>query len=329
VVSAGADGRGNGKRGAVRLTATQQALVERHLALVGLHLKRRVRLPRTATRDREAEDLFQEGCIGLIRAAMTYDPAVHGAFGAYALARIRWAVHLAMHGTFDTVCAPYRVRARSTGRNGDAGAERPRCVSNGWRALRTATSDGRTDTAPERGSLCEAVADHVREKYRLAVGAAVDRVAGRCRRSDIRPVLEAIVSERLTVPRAEARTPLRAIARRFSVPVSRATAWERSLQEEAAAGLHDDPEIRRLRSVCVDGGEEDDPDIARRLGTELASRRAAAFAAALAARDVNGQARLLWSVAARTGADPTRHAAALFASLGTAEQREVLAACAR
>lgn len=40
----------------------------------------------------EADDLFQEGCLGLLDAAKTFDPARGVPFKAYARKRIRWAV---------------------------------------------------------------------------------------------------------------------------------------------------------------------------------------------------------------------------------------------
>ena len=52
------------------LSADQQALVARNLGLVGLHLRNRVPTPRQPMRQREYEDLFQEGCLALIRAAI-------------------------------------------------------------------------------------------------------------------------------------------------------------------------------------------------------------------------------------------------------------------
>ena len=39
-----------------------------------------------------ADDLFQEGCIGLVDAARTFDPARGVPFKAYARKRIRWAI---------------------------------------------------------------------------------------------------------------------------------------------------------------------------------------------------------------------------------------------
>jgi len=47
-----------------RLPRTQQELVRRNVGLVAVHLKRHVGDLAVPRRDREYEDLFQEGCLG-------------------------------------------------------------------------------------------------------------------------------------------------------------------------------------------------------------------------------------------------------------------------
>ena len=70
-----------------RLTDEQRVRVEKNMGLVHVHLSRLVDLRAAATRDREVEDLFQEGMLGLVRAAMTFDPELHGHFVPFALHR--------------------------------------------------------------------------------------------------------------------------------------------------------------------------------------------------------------------------------------------------
>lgn len=74
------------------LTITQAELVRANLGLIGLHLRRAFGGQRRDRRDREFDDLFQEGCLGLMRAARKYDPACGMTFATFALPRIRQAV---------------------------------------------------------------------------------------------------------------------------------------------------------------------------------------------------------------------------------------------
>ena len=66
---------------ATGLTEEQRQLVTRHIGLVGVHLRTRVPTPYQPTRDREREDLFQEGCIALVKAARRYRGPAYPADG--------------------------------------------------------------------------------------------------------------------------------------------------------------------------------------------------------------------------------------------------------
>ena len=81
-----------GLEGVSALTETQRRLVARNLGLVGLHLRRNVSNLAAPRRDREWDDLFQEGCLGLIQAAILFREDRGIAFAAFALPRIRNAV---------------------------------------------------------------------------------------------------------------------------------------------------------------------------------------------------------------------------------------------
>ncbi len=62
------------------------------MGLVAVHLRRYVANLGEPRRDREWEDLFQEGCIGLIRATVRFRPERGITFAAFALPRIHNAV---------------------------------------------------------------------------------------------------------------------------------------------------------------------------------------------------------------------------------------------
>ena len=90
------------------LSEVQRRRVRENLGLVGLHLRKHVRNLRTPRREREWEDLFQEGCLGLIRAAVDFAPEREIPFAAFALPRIHHAVSLALQSRFTLIRPPRR-----------------------------------------------------------------------------------------------------------------------------------------------------------------------------------------------------------------------------
>ena len=73
----------------VQMNETQRALVEENLSLVGQTIARHIRYNEDIC-GMGADDLYQEGCWALCRAAMTYDQAGRGTpFSAYARPVIR------------------------------------------------------------------------------------------------------------------------------------------------------------------------------------------------------------------------------------------------
>lgn len=102
----------NDPQGQRPLTAEQRRLVAQNVGLVAVHLRRHAGDPTVPTRDREWEDLFQEGCLGLIRAATAYRKDRGVPFAVFALRRIHHAVSLALHHKFSTVVTPPPRTAR-------------------------------------------------------------------------------------------------------------------------------------------------------------------------------------------------------------------------
>jgi len=328
-----------GKR--VCLDGAQRELVARHLGLVRLHLRTRVFLPRAATRDRESEDLYREGCLGLMRAAMTYDASRHGEFEPYALARIRGAVHEAIYERFATVRVPLRTIARHRAATRRAGrTDGPGGASDGWVRCSDLGEDvGRICDVESKGAISigthgagpqerdpDTVGCHLRAKLRIALAIAVDRMAGRCRRPGTRPVLEAIAAERLAIPDAQERTALRAISRRFGVSVGRMVAWQRGLEREARGWLAGDREFVMLREAAARSEEGGECVLDASLARELACARAGAFAQGLAGRNADQRAVVLGLVLRHIGKDASQEALRLFGGLPCERQREILAA---
>jgi RNA polymerase sigma factor (sigma-70 family) len=349
------------RKGLPRLSRAQRELVDRHKGLVHLHLRRRVRLPRDPTRTREREDLFQEGCIGLMRAAVSYDPKTDGAFEPYALARIRAAVHAAIYEGFATVRVPVGVinRRKSALREAeqleaqqraaqtdDPDRECPRLRGKSqrspWIQCLQLTDDAiiaderrkydprafeppAAHTQPQPTG--ETIAQHLRDKHRIALAVAIRRVAARCRRSDVARVLQAIVDERLIISAESERTPLRALGRRFGVSIGRTVAWQQQLDRETKRLLSADRELAVLRDVASSA----EAGVDERLDPEFLAKLTAARRQALSdmlAQDGSDDsiANVLSHIARAAGQKPADLARALFADLGVAQQRAVLAA---
>ncbi len=114
------EGQATGRHLRDPLTDEQSRLVNENLGLVGVHLRRHVHDLTRPRRDREWEDLFQEGCLGLIDAARRYRPERGIPFAAFALPRIHNAVRRALSTKFATVYVPpQRPTRKSVPRGGE------------------------------------------------------------------------------------------------------------------------------------------------------------------------------------------------------------------
>ncbi len=89
------------------LTNLERALVETHLHLVLPIAKRWAR-----GFNRSLNDLVQEGYLGLIRAAQTFDPKRSPSFEGYAGMRIKGVIRKATGDQNDLIRIPWRVRQR-------------------------------------------------------------------------------------------------------------------------------------------------------------------------------------------------------------------------
>ena len=159
---------GSYKMPAEPLPADRQALVLRHLGLVGWYVKR-YRLPAAADYD----DYRQEGRLGLIRAAMSFRGDKKVKFVTYAAACIRSALY------------DYRVRnARNV--TGGHPTKRLRAHDASLDApLHPGTTETRMDSLEDSGpSALEVAAAHEREE---AVRAAMRGVFSGVRRGNFKP----------------------------------------------------------------------------------------------------------------------------------------------
>lgn len=202
------------------LTEEQRRRVHDHLYLVTRHLHRFARRTGRPTRDRELEDLRQEGCLGLIQAARNWNPDSGIPFEAYAVKRIHHEVSLALKDKFSTVRLP---APRRRGKCADPSVAPMPLVQN----LEVDVVDRRSH-APDAPQPASESSPAFWERLESAVRRAgvVSDHRGRPDRADL---LRAIIEHRLLIPDDRFKTPLRQLARQTSSSYGRVAACEKKL----------------------------------------------------------------------------------------------------
>lgn len=321
-----------------RLTGAQQRLVRDNMGLVGVHLKRFVRGLSRPRRDREWDDLFQEGVIGLIHAARTYRADRGQAFAKHALPRIHRCVSDALQQRFALVRVP---RGQGIGRPEPGGDDaddadeptrrdtadprdpaHPRVVELTEDVEHDlATRARRRDRAPHPPSG-ETVGDRLRAKYERAVaGAGAELMQAYKMRGDRDRLVAAVIRERLLIPEWSARTTLRAIARALGCSYARVSLCERRLIDGVRGLLASDPEFSELRRRCRASHSGVDLPVDDGLESALADASCARFVARFARGDWRERTRLLRALLEAARVDVFAFARQCFDRL-TPEDRE-------
>lgn len=262
--------------GGVHLTEGQRKLVEDNMGLVGLHIRRCVRNTAVGKSDRDYDDLFQEGCIGLIQSARKFDPQAGIPFAAFALPRIHTAVSAALIRDESLIRVP---RKRKRVNRGDAGAtkspveppnrEKPKVYSLDVDPRLGEMSD------PTEGGETRTIGERLREKYEQAVEVATRIVTRRkATRSDRGELIERIIQQRLLVPEDDAKTALRQIARDTNSSYSRVLQCERRIQSAMRRALTGDLEFRQLQESArrseIGANQQIDPALEKQLREDAA-----------------------------------------------------------
>lgn len=303
------------------LTDEQRRLVRDNLGLVAVHLRRNVFNLSRPRRKREWEDLFQEGCLGLIRAAAAFRAERGIPFAAFALPRIHNAVSRALLTRFSTIYVPPRrsspkddssirfasptskemghpsnpdsiVDSPSIGLRRDEESDRaPKVMEMSAELADRAAHCQRSDAASEHHPT---VGDCLREKYERAVREAARTVSNRAsRRGDRQPLVRALVEERFLVPEEESRRPLRRIARETRSSYGRVVDCDRQLNDEVRRTLAADPEFRALQRLSRTDPVGMKRSIDEDLERELAGIAAVEFTRRFAAAQSAERARML------------------------------------
>ncbi len=227
------------------LSAAQRALVERHLPLVRMAMRRVGRAARRFRPERDERDLFQEGVLALAEAVRRHDPSRHSGFAAYAMSRIEFALSRYAQEQGPAIRVPMitqrrrRARARENADRHHPDAA-PRVWSLSERMMPTTRHRVRR-ARPDHPSDRE---ESFRDSSRLGdhLHRVMDEVIGEMKRSTYgrrgyRRVVEECARQRWMIPEPTEQTPLRALAKELGCSVGRLTRCERRFRDQVAKRL--------------------------------------------------------------------------------------------
>lgn len=278
------------------LTLAQQELVRRHMGLVGVHLRNRVPTPRRPRRQREYDDLFQEGCVALARAAARWNPERDGVFAAYALPRIRGAIFRALHDGFTLVRIPARAAANFRKQSPGAGMSPPVHVLEINDELEKAMTVPHRDSRPN-----ETIRHALRRRYELAVRRTLEQMRQRTwRQRNPTPIMARIAEERMLVNSERERTALRQIARDFNISSGRASEYERNFVTAVRETLEADVQIRTLLEMAAEDANGQDGIVDAERQTRLRQVEIAAFEERFLRMSQADQAQAIYSLIERS-----------------------------
>lgn len=301
-----ADGPSGGGSPTPALSAERRRLAAAHVGLVGVHLRRRVprlRMPRCG---REYEELFQEGCLALVQAAARYDPARHGSFPAYALPRIRGAIHSSIRSGAALIHIPYRAAYEARIRG--AGAALPRCRPAG--AVNLAGVAAREEPPRPEG---ETLRHALRERVLLALSDAREQLGRRLhRKAGIELLLRRITEERILTAGETERTSVRRLAREAGSSSSRVLAYEQELLRITRERLGQDARVRILVGFARRDPLGYDGDMTPTRRQRLLRGEARVFARRFASLSRREQADALLLLVEKSGRDPAQVARQLL-----------------
>ncbi|MHC5111232.1 MAG: sigma factor [Planctomycetota bacterium] len=233
------------------LTPGQRVMVQQNLGLIAVHLRRRVPGLTQPRREREWDDLFQEGFLGLVRAARVFDENRGIPFAAFALSRINHAVDRAIRTRFSILPVPSRKRRGTQEEKTHAG--QPRCFSihDGGGAVRHVEDSSCSNGGDIADGARETLGCRIRRKYERAVEAATHGMSdGKNARRDYAQLVRTLVEKRFLIPDEHRHPSLREIARITGSSYGRVAACNRRITESIRRQLEHDPEFEALQKTC-------------------------------------------------------------------------------
>ncbi|MBX3394409.1 MAG: hypothetical protein KF841_03475 [Phycisphaerae bacterium] len=247
------------------LSRRQRAIVERHLPLVRLTIRRHSGLARRDRDCRDPAELFQEGCLALVEAVRSHEADRHGAFASFAMSRIHFAISRYAHEQCHPIRMPFISQRRERNRANtltycasDCRPEevvRPVVVQyndttvaypDEAGAAAAAAKDARSHDVP-----IATVGDLVRERLHEAVQWSVAELCrgSRSRAKTLRLVRRCL-AERWMVPEPSARASLRELAGALSCSVGRITHTEARFRRIVSRKLLQDDEFVALTRLA-------------------------------------------------------------------------------
>jgi hypothetical protein len=264
------------------MSTRQQRFVEQNIPLVHLTLRRCRELASVREPGREPGELVQEGCLALVEAVRSHDPARHGAFATFAMARIHYAMSRFAHEHQSLIRVPFITQRRRKQRRDHDTADRhrpeplPRVVRMSDPRKTPSQNRARHLYAEGFGRRWDGttIGDLVRERYDRAASQVVSRLkhSPRCA-ADFSELVDRCSRERWTVPEPGARTPIRRLAAALGCSLGRITRCEERFRTQVIAELDADVaygELLRLGRGRTDGWRhrlaDDEVAKLRRLG---------------------------------------------------------------
>lgn len=238
------------------LSRAQQKIVHDNLPLVHWAINKTPALRRAGKAGRSYVELLQEGALALVSAVRNHDPHAHGAFGAYALARIRFAMRRYAQENDSLIRVPYITQRRIA----DKARRRPRvCKRDRHRpdapprisraivnsAMLRRLAERR---APRRSAIPGlTLGDLARERLERAMRNALRELKHSPRAADdYQSMLKICMDERWQIPDDESQRPLRWIADQTGSSVGRITRCEKRYRAAVARRLEQDQVFHRL-----------------------------------------------------------------------------------
>ena len=199
--------------------------------------------------------------MALLRAASSYNPRKHDqSFAAYALPRIRAAIHLALHEYFLTVRVPVRATKLADSKGPEVNGGCPPVTSE----MSYKIAGQLTALQPILENE-ETLWHAVRQRYERAIRLAMADMQTRTWQGrHTMQIMERIVEERLLVPSFENQTSLRQLARDFHCYLSRVATYERLLLRAIRHHFSSDPRLPLL----VQFAREDERGFAGKLNSD-------------------------------------------------------------
>ncbi len=302
-----------------KLTPTQRQLVSENLGLIGMHIRRFVGGLQLPHADREWDDLFQEGCLGLIDAAKRFGQVSDMTFATFALPRIRNAVNKALNSRFNTIYVPHKQRSRQHYDNDIQTLIPEMTTMNNEAAL------AKISTLSSATTAAQTIGDRVRQRYESAVHKATEwMMCQKTTRDDRRRLIDTIIEHRLLIPNEDNKTALRQIARDTNSSYSRVTQCEKQLIKKVREVLTVDTEFlamkryARKKRLGMDHPADDAFDVCMRQASsdEMLRRYRKA--------DPAGKASLMWRLMESDGEQTERLLRDRFTQLEPGTRRAII-----